>query len=57
VTPTAGFEEQVAGAVGRITAAEGFQPHGHRLDIIGLCAACQQEQVAASRRESGGQAS
>jgi hypothetical protein len=20
--------------------AEGFRPHGHRLDILGLCSAC-----------------
>jgi len=41
VTPPASFENQVADAVSRIAAAEGFQAHSHRLDIIGLCAACQ----------------
>jgi Fe2+ or Zn2+ uptake regulation protein len=41
VTPPAGFEHQVAGAVRDLAAAEGFQPQSHRLDILGLCAACQ----------------
>lgn len=41
VTPPASFENQVAGAVSRIAATEGFQAHSHRLDILGLCAACQ----------------
>ena len=42
VTLPPGFEEQLAGAVSRITSAAGFLAHGHRLDVIGLCAACQQ---------------
>jgi Fur family transcriptional regulator, ferric uptake regulator len=41
VTPPAGFEQQVAGAIGKIANAEGFQAHSHRLDVLGLCAACQ----------------
>lgn len=41
VTPPPGFEQQVTGAVSRITDAEGFQAHSHRLDVLGLCAACQ----------------
>jgi Fur family transcriptional regulator, ferric uptake regulator len=41
VTLPPGFEEQLAGAVSRITSAAGFQAHGHRLDVIGLCANCQ----------------
>jgi Fur family transcriptional regulator, ferric uptake regulator len=41
VTPPTGFERQVADAVSDIAAAEGFEPHSHRLDVLGLCAACQ----------------
>jgi len=41
VTPPTGFEHQVAGAISDIAAAAGFQPHSHRLDVLGLCAACQ----------------
>lgn len=50
VTPPPGFEQQVNGAVSSITNAEGFEAHSHRLDVLGLCAACQREhQVRASR--------
>jgi Fur family transcriptional regulator, ferric uptake regulator len=40
VTPPDGFEQQVAGAIGTIAKVEGFQAHSHRLDVVGLCAAC-----------------
>src|SRR5215467_2422502 len=41
VTPPAGFEHQVAAAISDIAAAAGFQAHSHRLDVLGMCAACQ----------------
>jgi Fur family transcriptional regulator, ferric uptake regulator len=41
VTPPAGFEHQVADAVSDLAAAAGFLPQSHRLDILGLCEACQ----------------
>ena len=41
VTPPVGFEQEVAGAVSHIAGTEGFEAHSHRLDILGLCAACQ----------------
>jgi Fur family transcriptional regulator, ferric uptake regulator len=41
VTPPTGFEHQVAGAISDIANAAGFQAHSHRLDVLGLCAACQ----------------
>ena len=41
VTLPAGFEQQVAAAVSDLAAEAGFQPQSHRLDILGLCAACQ----------------
>ena len=46
VTPSPGFEQQVTGAVSSLTGAEGFQAHSHRLDVLGLCAACQGERQA-----------
>jgi Fe2+ or Zn2+ uptake regulation protein len=41
VTPTAGFERNVAKTVDQLAAAAGFLPHSHRLDILGLCADCR----------------
>jgi Fur family transcriptional regulator, ferric uptake regulator len=41
VTLPAVFEQDVATAIGQLADAQGFQPHGHRLDVLGLCAACQ----------------
>ncbi len=41
VTLPAGLEQQVAGAVSDLAASAGFQPQSHRLDILGVCAACQ----------------
>ncbi len=34
------FEHQVAQAIGQLADAEGFQPHSHRLDVLGECASC-----------------
>jgi Fur family ferric uptake transcriptional regulator len=50
VTPPHAFEQQVSGAVASIAGAEGFQAHSHRLDVIGLCAACQHEHQAGVSR-------
>jgi Fe2+ or Zn2+ uptake regulation protein len=41
VTLPAGSEQQVTGAISKLADAEGFQAHSHRLDVLGLCAACQ----------------
>src|SRR5580692_991625 len=41
VTLPAGFEQQAAEAIGQLAEAEGFQAHSHRLDVLGLCAACR----------------
>jgi Fur family transcriptional regulator, ferric uptake regulator len=40
VTLPAGVEQQVTDAIGTLAEAEGFQAHTHRLDVLGLCAAC-----------------
>jgi len=41
VTLPAGLEQQVTGAITNLSKAEGFQAHSHRLDVLGLCAACR----------------
>jgi Fe2+ or Zn2+ uptake regulation protein len=41
VTPTASFERMVAKTVDQFAIATGFQPHSHRLDVLGLCADCR----------------
>jgi Fur family transcriptional regulator, ferric uptake regulator len=41
VTLPAGFEQAVAKTIGQLADAEGFQPQSHRLDVLGVCAACQ----------------
>lgn len=41
VTLPPGFEQQLTAAIGQLADAEGFQPRGHRLDILGTCADCQ----------------
>jgi Fe2+ or Zn2+ uptake regulation protein len=40
-TPSATFERNVTQAVDQLAESQGFQPHGHRLDVLGLCADCQ----------------
>jgi Fe2+ or Zn2+ uptake regulation protein len=39
--PPIGLEQQVTGAIAKLADTEGFQAHSHRLDVLGLCAACQ----------------
>jgi Fe2+ or Zn2+ uptake regulation protein len=41
VTLPASFEQQATEAIGELADAEGFQIHSHRLDVLGLCAACR----------------
>jgi Fe2+ or Zn2+ uptake regulation protein len=41
VTLPAGFEKDVSKAVGELADAERFEAHSHRLDILGICAACK----------------
>ncbi len=36
-----GFEQQAARAIARLADEAGFQAHSHRLDVLGLCAACR----------------
>jgi Fe2+ or Zn2+ uptake regulation protein len=41
ITPSAAFERTVTRHLDSLATAEGFQPHSHRVDVLGLCAACQ----------------
>jgi Fur family transcriptional regulator, ferric uptake regulator len=41
VTLPADFEQQVADTIARLAEAEGFAPHGHQVDVTGLCSACR----------------
>lgn len=40
VTLPPDFEQQAATAISQLADAEGFQAHSHRLDVLGICAAC-----------------
>jgi Fur family transcriptional regulator, ferric uptake regulator len=41
VTLPAGLEQQVTDAIINLADTESFQAHSHRLDVLGLCAACR----------------
>jgi Fur family transcriptional regulator, ferric uptake regulator len=40
ITPSADFELTISRQLETIADAQGFQPHGHRVDVLGLCASC-----------------
>jgi Fur family ferric uptake transcriptional regulator len=41
VTLSAEFESNVSRTVDELAVREGFEPHSHRLDVLGLCASCR----------------
>ncbi len=41
VTPSAEFEGNVARTIEQLAGAEGFVPHSHSLDVLGVCAGCR----------------
>jgi len=41
VTPSASFERTVTRHLDSLAGSEGFRPYSHRVDVLGLCAACQ----------------
>jgi Fe2+ or Zn2+ uptake regulation protein len=41
VTPSSAFERQVSRTVEELAVDVGFEPHGHSLDVIGLCSGCR----------------
>lgn len=42
ITLTPDLERKIGAAVERTSAAEGFRPRGHRLDVLGVCRDCQE---------------
>jgi len=42
ITLAARLERNLNEAIVEISGAEGFRPHGHRLDVLGLCRTCSQ---------------
>jgi Fur family transcriptional regulator, ferric uptake regulator len=41
ITPSAVFEGAISRHLDALADAEGFQPHSHRVDVLGRCASCQ----------------
>jgi Fur family ferric uptake transcriptional regulator len=41
VTPSEKFEVDLQRTVNELAESEGFRPHGHQLDVLGICANCQ----------------
>jgi Fe2+ or Zn2+ uptake regulation protein len=41
ITLPPGFEHDMGRAIGQLADAERFEPHSHRLDILGTCADCR----------------
>jgi Fur family transcriptional regulator, ferric uptake regulator len=41
ITPSAVFERAISRHLDALADAEGFEPHSHRVDVLGLCASCQ----------------
>jgi len=41
ITLPSSVEEDVAKAIEQLADAECFQPHSHRLDVLGVCATCR----------------
>lgn len=41
ITPSGAFERTVTRNVDQLARAEGFEPLSHRVDVLGLCAACR----------------
>ena len=41
ITLPPAVEDDITEATGQLAATAGFETHGHRLDVLGLCAACR----------------
>jgi len=40
VTPSDALERTIAQQLDRLADMQGFQPHSHRVDVLGICSAC-----------------
>jgi Fe2+ or Zn2+ uptake regulation protein len=41
VTPSPALEHAVSSQLDELAAAKGFEPRSHRIDVLGICAACR----------------
>lgn len=41
ITPPDSFERTISEQLDKLASVQGFQPHSHRVDVLGLCAACR----------------
>lgn len=41
ITPSRAVEHTVSTHLNELAAAEDFEPHSHRIDVLGVCAACR----------------
>jgi Fe2+ or Zn2+ uptake regulation protein len=41
ITPSVSLEHTITQQLDRLAESQGFQPHSHRLDVLGLCASCR----------------
>jgi Fur family transcriptional regulator, ferric uptake regulator len=41
ITLSPGVEHDITHAIRQLAAAEAFEAHGHRLDVMGLCSSCR----------------
>jgi Fe2+ or Zn2+ uptake regulation protein len=41
ITPSVSLEHTITQQLDRLAESQGFQPHSHRRDVLGLCASCR----------------
>jgi Fe2+ or Zn2+ uptake regulation protein len=41
ITPSVALERSITQQLDRLAEAQGFEPHSHRVDVLGICASCQ----------------
>jgi len=42
ITLSPGTENDISQAIAQLASADCFEPHGHRLDVMGLCSSCRE---------------
>ena len=53
VTPTPAFERAMANYLDDLSTSNGFVSNDHRLDVLGACATCRQQKLAATAGRAG----
>ncbi len=41
ITPSVALERSITQQLDRLAEAQGFEPHSHRVDVLGICASCR----------------